>query len=148
MGFNHDPSHTGANLCYSRTEHLQSPKYTIMVRRRNISKAKPAQNKTVPKSKSARTKATRLARATEPKLPVQYISKEETPNLLPPIDGPALYPFQFKSPESSIKWIERIDAKEQGGGDVGSYIYRAEIDGKIYAIKVVRAQYHPFFISS
>lgn len=148
MGFNDDPSPAGANPYSSRTKHLQSPKYTIMVGRQKISKAKPAQNKTIPKSKSARTKATRLARATEPQLPVQYISKEETPNLLPPIDGPALYPFRFKSPESSIKWIERIDTKKQGGGDVGSYIYRAEIDGKIYAIKVVSAQYPPLFISS
>lgn len=88
----------------------------------------------------------RRPRRNKPKTPrpgseYEFISPSETPRLLPPMRGPGLLPFAFRSPNSIIKWGHRLGLDSDQGEDAPAgqgYVFQAEIDGKDYAVKVVR----------
>lgn len=89
-------------------------------------------------------------RRKEPKAPrpgseYEFISQSETPWLLPPMRGPGLLPFPFRSPNSIIKWGRRLglDSDQDEDAPAGQgYVFHAEIDGKDYAVKLVRFNFY------
>jgi hypothetical protein len=73
------------------------------------------------------------------KMPMRQRSRL-VPTQLPPCDGPKLHRFKYHN--FHIKWHERLGNDQDDDSSADGYVFRAEINHREYAIKVV-SSLHP-----
>jgi len=59
---------------------------------------------------------------------------------LPPCEGSQLH--AFKHPNAPIEWLERLDEERSRESKNESFVFKARIESRIYAVKIVQTPSH------